>query len=263
MPRITPTEGIVTAYKHLNSNRNVFLGLSSVFRHLSNLSKQFYLSRAINIFIQRSKKSESIFFKASNSMKANKNNNRMNIMIIIIVQPLIAAIKIDPHSIQMKSIQYEKRAHEQPNERTDRQSTRDERKLKIICFKNGIQMPRDQNMNRIELNWMESEKKEHIHILKYLKRKSIHAIMYWKYELRPIDSFSPIPNHGREENMNHILLNLNNVAWLLCHRHSLMCHIIFGFERPFASAWERKEKGKIEIYTHIKVHFVKMSGVLL
>lgn len=105
-----------------------------------------------------------------------------------------------------------KRAHVQTNERTDQQSTRDEQKLKIICFKNGIQMPRDQNMNRIELNWMESEKKEHIHILKYLKRKSIHAIMYWKYELQPIDSFSLIPSHGRDEKMNHILLDLNNVA---------------------------------------------------
>lgn len=116
MPRITPTEGIVTAYKHLNSNRNVFLGLSSVFRHLSNLSKQFYLCCAINIFFE-DQKNPKAFFKASNSMKANKNNNRMNIMIIIIVQPLIAAIKIDPHSIQMKSIQYETRTR--TNERTN------------------------------------------------------------------------------------------------------------------------------------------------
>lgn len=33
----------------------------------------------------------------------------MKIMIIIIVQPLITAIKIDPHSIRMESIWYETR----------------------------------------------------------------------------------------------------------------------------------------------------------
>lgn len=135
------------------------------------------------------------------------------------------------------------------------------KKIKIICFKNCFQMFTDKLW--IELNWIKlnGEQRTKIHILKYLKRKSIHAITLKIYELIPIYSFSSIPNQSawkRNKESPFLQKNLNN-SCLLFHRHSLMCHIIFGFERPFVSALKKE---KLKIYMHIKAYLVNIQNTV-
>lgn len=239
-----------------SSNRNVFFSLFSKWiSTLVEFVETILFERST--FLRRSKKAPKVL-EHSIQMKANKNINQMKIMIIIIVQPLITAIKIDPYSIRMESIWYETRTRMSRNLYIEYMNMK---KIKIICFKNCFQMFTDKIW--IELNWIKlnGEQRTKIHILKYLKRKSIHAITLKIYELIPIYSFSSIPNQSawkRNEESLFLQKNLNN-SCLLFHRHSLMCHIIFGFERPFVSALKKE---KLKIYMHIKAYLVNIQNTV-
>lgn len=118
----------------------------NVFRHLSKLSKQIYLSMKINQKISESFRSiknpeQWIDVLKWEPLKMScfwKSTDRMNVMIIIIVSPLIVAIKIDQHSfhIEIHSI-IKMYAHK--HTRVFTQSAMDcemkRKKRKIICFK--------------------------------------------------------------------------------------------------------------------------------
>lgn len=253
MRSITPTEEI-----NAHSNHQIEMVFFSFLKCISTLVE--FVETILferSTFLRRSKKAPKVF-EHSIQMKANKNINQMKIMIIIIVQPLITAIKIDPYSIRMESIWYETRTRMSRNRMS---AQYEHEKIKIICFKNCFQMFTDKIW--IELNWIKlnGEQRTKIHILKYLKRKSIHAITLKIYELIPIYSFSSIPNQSawkRNKESPFLQKNLNNIC-LLFHRHSLMCHIIFGFERPFVSALKKE---KLKIYMHIKAYLVNIQNTV-